>query len=169
MRKKTQVSIRLEWIAAMAHLASEARHEVPDAVIAYLTDGTVADVPQEGAAAFGSIRADIDRREAKHAEPRVRRAARTTKKAERERAAQTETPIPGYLPALPPADLEERAERCEEFSYFDKPLLWHCKPRLRSHNPREVAQTHGAIHRLLSRRLLIYSDKSVIFADRYEI
>lgn len=126
MRKKTQVSIRLEWIAAMAHLASEARHEVPDAVIAYLTDGTVADVPQEGAAVFGSIRADIDRREEKHAEPRVRRAARATKKAERERAAQTETPIPGYLPALPTADLEERAERCEEFSYFDKPLLRVC-------------------------------------------
>lgn len=60
MRKKTQVSTRLEWIAAMAHLGSEARHEVLD----YLTDGTVADVPQEGA------------------------------------AAQTETPIPGYLPAL---------------------------------------------------------------------
>ena len=46
MRKKTQVSIRLEWIAAMAHLASEARHAVLDAVIDYLTDGTVADVPQ---------------------------------------------------------------------------------------------------------------------------
>ena len=61
MRKKTQVSIRLEWIAAMAHIASETRHEVLDAVITYLTDGTVADVPQEGAAAFGSIRADIDR------------------------------------------------------------------------------------------------------------
>ncbi len=83
MRKKTQVSIRLEWIAAMAHLASEARHEVSDAVIAYLTDGTVADVPQEGAAAFGSIRADIDRREAKHAEPRVRRAARHQKSRKR--------------------------------------------------------------------------------------
>ncbi len=51
MRKEKQVSIRLEWIAAMAHLASEARHEVLDAVIDYLTDGTVADLPQEEAAA----------------------------------------------------------------------------------------------------------------------
>ncbi len=46
MRKEKQVNIRLECIAAMAHLVSEARHEVLD----YLTDGTVADVPQEGAA-----------------------------------------------------------------------------------------------------------------------
>ncbi len=70
MRKKTQESIRLEWIAAMAHLASEARHEVLDAVIDYLTDGTVADLPHE------------------------------------EAAAQPETPIPGYLPALPSPTLK---------------------------------------------------------------
>ena len=70
MRKKTQVSIRLEWIAAMAHLASEARHGMLDAVIDYLTDGTVADVPQVWA------------------------------------AAHTETPIPGYLPALPSPTLK---------------------------------------------------------------
>ncbi len=41
MRKKKQISLRIEWIETIATLITSLQLDVMNAVIAYLTDGTV--------------------------------------------------------------------------------------------------------------------------------
>ena len=95
MRKKTQISLRIEWIETIATLATSLQLGVINAVIAYLTDGTVTKIDNiDAAEMFMSIKNDIDAR----AEQRRRKAAeRRAKKA----------PEPGYLTEKAPENLEE--------------------------------------------------------------
>ena len=95
MRKKTQISLRIEWIETIATLITSLQLEVMNAVIAYLTDGTVTKIDNiDAAEMFMGIKNDIDER----AEQRRRKAAeRRAKKA----------PVPGYLPEKAPENLEE--------------------------------------------------------------
>jgi len=123
MRKKKQISLRIEWIETIATLITSLQLEVMNAVIAYLTDGTVTKIDNiDAAEMFMSIKNDIDAR----AEERRRKAAeRRAKKA----------PVPGYLPEKAPENLDERVaanglvdwvvscHSFKDFRRFDKPLL----------------------------------------------
>ncbi len=95
MRKKKQISLRIEWIETIATLITSLQLDVMNAVIAYLTDGTVMKIDNiDAAEMFMGIKNDIDER----AEQRRRKAAeRRAKKA----------PVPGYLPEKAPENLEE--------------------------------------------------------------
>ena len=101
MRKKTQISLRIEWIETIATLITSLQLDVMNAVIAYLTDGTVTKIDNiDAAEMFMSIKNDIDAR----AEQRRRKAAeRRAKKA----------PVPGYLPEKAPENLEELVQANE--------------------------------------------------------
>ncbi len=101
MRKKTQISLRIEWIETIATLITSLQLDVMNAVIAYLTDGTVMRIDNiDAAEMFMSIKNDIDAR----AEERRRKAAeRRAKKA----------PVPGYLPEKAPENLEELVQANE--------------------------------------------------------
>ncbi len=50
MRKKKQISLRIEWIETIATLITSLQLEVMNAVIAYLTDGTVTKIDNIDAA-----------------------------------------------------------------------------------------------------------------------
>ena len=101
MRKKKQISLRIEWIETIATLITSLQLDVMNAVIAYLTDGTVMKIDNiDAAEMFMSIKNDIDAR----AEQRRRKAAeRRAKKA----------PVPGYLPEKAPENLEELVQANE--------------------------------------------------------
>ena len=72
MRKKTQISLRIEWIETIATLITSLQLDVMNAVIAYLTDGTVMKIDNiDAAEMFMGIKNDIDER----AEQRRRKAA----------------------------------------------------------------------------------------------
>jgi hypothetical protein len=63
MRKKTQISLRIEWIETIATLATSLQLGVINAVIAYLTDGAVTKIDNiDAAEMFMSIKNDIDAR-----------------------------------------------------------------------------------------------------------
>ncbi len=56
MRKKKQISLRIEWIETIATLITSLQLEVMNAVIAYLTDGTVPKIDNiDAAEMFRSI------------------------------------------------------------------------------------------------------------------
>ena len=101
MRKKKQISLRIEWIETIATLIKSLQLEVMNAVTAYLTDGTVTKIDNiDAAEMFMSIKNEIDAR----AEQRRRKAAeRRAKKA----------PVPGYLPEKAPENLEELVQANE--------------------------------------------------------
>ena len=101
MRKKKQITLRIEWIETIATLISSLQLDVMNAVIAYLTDGTVTKIDNiDAAEMFMDIKKDIDAR----AEERRRKAAeRRAKKA----------PVPGYLPEKAPENLEELVQANE--------------------------------------------------------
>ena len=101
MRKKKQITLRIEWIETIATLISSLQLDVMNAVIAYLTDGTVTKIDNiDAAEMFMDIKKDIDAR----AEQRRRKAAeRRAKKA----------PVPGYLPEKAPENLEELVQANE--------------------------------------------------------
>ena len=72
MRKKKQISLRIEWIETIATLITSLQLDVMNAVIAYLTDGTVTKIDNiDAAEMFMDIKNDIDAR----AEERRRKAA----------------------------------------------------------------------------------------------
>ncbi len=101
MRKKKQISLRIEWIEAVEFLDESLQLLVLKAVIAYLTDGTETEFDStEATCTFLAIKKDIDAR----AEERRRKAAeRRAKKA----------PVPGYLPEKAPENLEELVQANE--------------------------------------------------------
>ncbi len=123
MRKKKQISLRIEWIEAVEFLDESLQLLVLKAVIAYLTDGTETEFDStEATCTFLAIKKDIDAR----AEERRRKAAeRRAKKA----------PVPGYIPEKAPENLDERVaanglvgwvvscHSFKDFRRFDKRLL----------------------------------------------
>ncbi len=63
MRKKKQISLRIEWIETIATLITSLQLDVMNAVIAYLTDGTVMKIATIVAAEMVTvIKDDIDGR-----------------------------------------------------------------------------------------------------------
>ena len=106
MRKKTQISLRIEWIETIATLITSLQLEVMNAVIAYLTDGTVTKIDNiDAAEMFMGIKNDIDER----AEQRGRRM----------KAEETESSTrPG---AAPGADDLSASGAKEEAAEADEP------------------------------------------------
>ncbi len=135
MRKKKQISLRIEWIETIATLITSLQLEVMNAVIAYLTDGTVTKIDNiDAAEMFRSIKNDIDAR----AEERRRKAAeRRAKKA----------PVPGYLPEKAPENLDERV--AAENSCGDKrPFRQSCRRPCGKYlcDPRKMVCLSGSLH-----------------------